>query len=60
MPQFFSTLEDAVVWLVTNGWRQNEDTGTWLKGKQFADVRFSPANDGVVCVRLAAVRKGDF
>jgi hypothetical protein len=47
--KFFSNKEDAAVWLYTQGWRQNDD-GVWLKGKKKADIRPSPANDGVVCV----------
>lgn len=49
MGQFFNNLEDAVVWLVVKGWRQNRD-GVWLKGQRRADLRKSPANDGVVCL----------
>lgn len=49
MSNMFSSLEDAVVWLYTQGWRQNE-AGEWLKGKRKADIRKSPAGDGVVCV----------
>lgn len=48
---FFSTLNDAVVWLYAKGWRQN-DAGVWLKGKRKADIRRSPADDGVVCVAI--------
>ena len=51
MGQMFSSKDDAVVWLYTNGWRQNDD-GVWLKGKRQADIRLSPANDGVVCVAI--------
>ena len=50
MIELFDSLDDAVVYLHTNGWRQEEETGDWLKGKCRVAVRRSPANDGVVSV----------
>jgi len=47
--QMFSSKADAILWLYVNGWRQNYE-GEWSKGKQKADIRLSPANDGVVTV----------
>ena len=41
MGRFFKTKNDAVVWLVVKGWRQNRD-GVWLKGKRRADLRSDP------------------
>lgn len=58
MPMMFSTLESAVVWLVTNGWKQTSE-GEWFKGKREADINRSPAGDGVVSVvtrRLSPAR----
>lgn len=49
MGEFFNNKEDALVWLVVNKWRQNHD-GVWLKGKRRAELRPSPADDGVVCL----------
>ena len=49
MGTFFSSKEDALVWLVANGWRQNRD-GVWLKGKFAMDLRPSPLSDGVYCL----------
>jgi len=49
MGMMFNNLGEACVWLYSHGWRQN-DAGEWLKGKRFADIRRSPADDGVVCV----------
>ncbi len=49
MGMMFSNLTDACTWLYVQGWRQDND-GHWLKGKKEADVRRSPASDGVVCV----------
>lgn len=51
MGMMFSNLGDACTWLYVEGYRQN-DAGEWLKGKKLADIRKSPANDGVVCVVL--------
>jgi hypothetical protein len=51
----FSNKEDALVWLVVKGWRQDDD-GRWLKGKREAVIKRSPINDGVVCV---ATRKAE-
>ena len=51
MGMMFDNLSDACTWLYVQGWRQNE-SGEWLKGKKAADVRRSPAGDGVVCVVL--------
>jgi hypothetical protein len=47
--QMFSNKEDALVWLVVQGWRQDDD-GRWLKGNREAVLNPSPLNDGVVCV----------
>jgi hypothetical protein len=49
MGHMFSCKEDALVWLVVKGWRQNDD-GDWRKGKRRAELRPSPMNDGVVCL----------
>jgi len=49
MGSFFNNVADACVWLYVNGWKQTDD-GVWFKGKKKADIRQSPANDGVVCV----------
>jgi len=51
MGSFFSSLDDAVAWLYTNGWRQNDD-GVWLKNKRRADIRHSPVGDGAVSVTM--------
>jgi hypothetical protein len=52
---FFSNINDAVVWLHCRGWRQ-DDSGEWLKGNRRADIRRSPANDGVVSVVFQTIR----
>jgi hypothetical protein len=52
MGQFFNNQDDACVWLYVNGWRQN-GSGNWLKAGKRADIRKSPANDGVVCVVIS-------
>ena len=53
----FDNLNSAVVWLYAQGWRQN-DAGVWLKGKRKADIRRSPAGDGVVAVIVTLNRQG--
>jgi hypothetical protein len=50
MGMVFSDLASACIWLYVQGYRQNETTGDWLKGKKIADIRRSPVADGVVCV----------
>ena len=52
MNKMFSSLEDACMWLYVQGFRQN-DAGEWLKGKKLADIRHSPANDGVVAIAIS-------
>jgi hypothetical protein len=52
MTNMFSNREDAVVWLVVNGWRQN-CVGQWLKGHKWAEIRDSPLKDGVVSIVIA-------
>jgi hypothetical protein len=49
MGMMFDNIADACTYLYVQGYRQN-DAGDWLKGKKIADVRKSPADDGVVCV----------
>jgi len=49
MGEMFNSLEDAVVWLYQQGYRQDEN-GAWHKGKRVAEIKKSPAGDGVVCV----------
>jgi hypothetical protein len=50
MNMMFDNLADACTLLYVQGYRQNDD-GVWIKeGKKLADIRRSPANDGVVCV----------
>jgi hypothetical protein len=49
MGQMFNTLEDACIWLVVKGWRQNY-TGAWFKGDYRMEIRHSPINDGAVCL----------
>jgi len=51
MGMMFSNMADACTYLYVQGWRQN-DSGEWRKGKRAADLRQSPAGDGVVCVVL--------
>ena len=55
MGMIFNNLVEACVWLYSNGFRQN-DAGEWLKGKNVADIRPSPANDDVVSVVLRPAR----
>jgi hypothetical protein len=55
MGNMFTNKEDALVWLVAKGWRQN-DNGVWLKGMKRADINPSPLNDGVVCVVESSTR----
>jgi hypothetical protein len=49
MGMMFNNIADACSYLQIQGYRQNND-GEWLKGNRRADIRHSPANDGVVAV----------
>ncbi len=51
MNQMFSNLNEACTWLYVQGFRQN-DAGEWLKGQKLAELRKSPAGDGVVSVAI--------
>jgi hypothetical protein len=48
MGNFFDNKNDALVWLVVNGWRQNDD-GHWLKGKREAIINVL-VEGGPACV----------
>lgn len=54
MNLMFDNLENACVWLYTQGYRQNE-AGEWLRENRKATIHHSPANDGVVSVSTEKV-----
>jgi len=51
MNRIFDNTADAVAWLYTKGFRQH-DSGAWHLGDLVAEVKLSPANDGVTAVNV--------
>ena len=56
MTQIFDNMSDAVAWLYLQGYRQDE-AGAWRLLDNVADLKHSPANDGVVAVNIAPAPK---
>jgi len=51
MNRIFDNTADAVAWLYLQGYRQ-DDSGAWHLGDLVAEIKLSPANDGVTAVNV--------